>query len=101
MPDVATGSKPSFSTDTVYVSGASEAKLKCPLSSVAVVVDCEGLVALTFAFATGAFVDGSTTEPFKLPVVPARTKVPWRSKTRETKTTTSVCMKRHFSMLSP
>ena len=69
-------SKPVFSTEIVYESGASDKKPKWPLASVVVVAVCDGLEAVTFALPIGVFVGFSTTVPVIDPVVPARTKVP-------------------------
>ena len=49
-----------LSTLTVYVSGASVRKLKCPAASVVAVADCDGLVTVIRAPAMGAEVSAST-----------------------------------------
>src|SRR5689334_5839997 len=53
-PAYESGLYPVFSIDTVYVSGASERKLKRPEPSVVAVAVCDAETALTAAPATGA-----------------------------------------------
>src|SRR5437868_15171822 len=52
-------------------------KRKCPPLSVCNETVCEGLDAVTFAFATGAPESVSVTVPLNPPVVPASAHVPW------------------------
>jgi hypothetical protein len=54
-----------------YVSGASDRNVKRPEPSVVVVSTWDGLEAVIFAFATGAFAAVLVTEPEIEPVVPA------------------------------
>jgi hypothetical protein len=63
---------PVFEAVTVYVSGASEMKPKCPVESVVVVAACDGEVAETAASAIGALLVASTALPVMPPVVPAK-----------------------------
>ena len=65
------GEYPFFCTETVYESGASDTKMKCPEASVFVVADCEAEDAVTVESASGVCVSESTTMPVSPPVVPA------------------------------
>jgi len=98
-PGVETASNPVDSTETVYVSGASDRNVKCPDASEVLVEVCDGLVAVTLAPASGLPVVASTTVPVSVPVVPARTKVPWPSNEIIMRTAISDALKRSFSML--
>ncbi len=71
MPEYETGAYPVFSSASVYSSGASETKAKCPRASVVVVALCEGLVTVTLTPAIGVAVPVSVTMPLIPPVVPA------------------------------
>ncbi|HEY0613887.1 MAG TPA: hypothetical protein VGC96_04575 [Candidatus Elarobacter sp.] len=90
MPLTELESYPFFDATTVYVSGASEMNVNLPSASVLAVAVCEGLEMETAAPSMGAFVAASVKVPVISPVVPARTHVPWTSRTRRVKTASAL-----------
>jgi hypothetical protein len=63
-------------TVTVYVSGASARKAKCPEPSLMTLAVCEGLATVTEAPAIGWCDEASVTVPLSVPVVPASAALP-------------------------
>ncbi|HTD37272.1 MAG TPA: hypothetical protein VK669_07150 [Candidatus Limnocylindrales bacterium] len=91
IPLSVAASYPALETASVYVSGVSEMNVKLPALSVTVDAVPDGLVAVTFAPATGACEAASKTFPLSAPVVPANAAVmpPQRKAMLSTRVTTS------------